>query len=145
MHIIAHTWTTARIDDRHWSGSIPTSCPLSPKEWKCQTWRPLLRQSIISDTDRIADDITQRRIQSAVIHFDNGTFKELEADDLVIDLRPMIPYGYKLANNYTMTNQEIDRYNVTQKRINSFIEATRPIPEYELHDSWAQVAIHINA
>jgi hypothetical protein len=144
MFIEAHTWTTARIDNRYWSGSIPTTCNLSENEFKGGQWRPLLRQAILNDTNRITDNIYQRRIQSAVIYFDDGKFKELDADSMVIDPRAMIPYDHTLINHYVMSRQEVDRYNATQARINTFIADGLPIPEYELHDSWAQIAIHIN-
>lgn len=144
MFIEAHTWTTARIDDRYWSGSIPTTCTLSENEFKGSKWRPLLRQAIIRDTDRITDNIYQRRVQSAVVYFDNGSFKELDADTMVIDPRAMISYDHILINNYVMSRQEVDRYNATQARINTFIDAGLPIPDHELHDSFAQIAVHIN-
>jgi hypothetical protein len=41
-----------------------------------------------------------------------------------------------------MLDIHVDQYNATQKRINQFIRAGLPIPEYELHDSWARIAVH---
>jgi hypothetical protein len=56
-------------------------------------------------------------------------------------LRETVPYGYRVFG-HVMTAQAVDAYNATQLRINKFIEAGLPIPEYELHDSWARIAAY---
>lgn len=59
-------------------------------------------------------------------------------------MRELMPYGYKLINGYVMGDLEVDGYNATQERINKFIDAGLPVPEYELYDSHRRIAIHIN-
>ena len=56
-------------------------------------------------------------------------------------IRSTIPYGYTV-NKIIMRDSAVDSYNATQLRINKFIESNMPVPEYELHDSWARINIY---
>ena len=45
-------------------------------------------------------------------------------------LRTHIPYGYKSVSGGVWQNCQVDSYNLLQDRINAFLEAKMPIPEY---------------
>jgi hypothetical protein len=51
------------------------------------------------------------------------------------NLRPLIPYGYKLLNKITLSDKQVDAYNSVQKRINNYIEAGLDVPDHLLNGS----------
>jgi hypothetical protein len=53
-----------------------------------------------------------------------------------MEKRTHIPYGYKTYTGYIMAKAHVDSYNAIQARINSFIDAGMPVPEYLLHASF---------
>lgn len=49
--------------------------------------------------------------------------------------RKTLPYGYVTYTGKVPTDQQIDRYNAIQARINSFIDAGLPVSSGMLDDS----------
>ena len=52
-----------------------------------------------------------------------------------MELRKIIPYGYKAYTGKTLHNSTIDSYNYIQKEINGYIKAGRKVPEEVLNRS----------
>ena len=59
-------------------------------------------------------------------------------------LRQLVPQGYKTFGRVWRSGC-VDRYNAIQERINTFIEAGLPIPEYLLFDSFCIVMKYVTA
>jgi len=49
--------------------------------------------------------------------------------------RQLIPYGYKSFTGQTFSDDQVDSYNFIQRRINAFVEAGAPVPEYLISGS----------
>ena len=49
--------------------------------------------------------------------------------------REILPYGYKAFTGKILSDYQVDGYNRIQERINSFMEASLPVPEEILNES----------
>jgi hypothetical protein len=49
--------------------------------------------------------------------------------------RKLLPYGYTGYTGVVLKDNQVDRYNQIQGRINAFIDANMPVPESLLNES----------
>ena len=52
-----------------------------------------------------------------------------------MERRAHLHYGYKAYTGKVLHNDQVDRYNALQDRINAFINEGRPVPEHLLNGS----------
>ena len=55
--------------------------------------------------------------------------------------RQHIPYGYRAFTSKILSVAAVDRYNVLQDEINTWIDAEREVPEHLLNESHRHMAM----